>query len=299
MLKEFLANFVEQHQLPKVFTKTAIKFYAPLAERLRGKLGDQTYVLGINGSQGAGKSTLADFLKQYLEQLHNLNVVCLSIDDIYLTRAERQSCAQSIHPLLATRGVPGTHDVSLGLELIDGLKTLAEGQQLMIPRFDKLADDRCPAEQYSQTQDPVNLIIFEGWCVGSLAQSADQLKEPVNSLESEEDTDGRWRYFVNQKLEQEYARLFGNLDSLIMLKAPSFDLIFEWRLKQEQKMADTLSAVTGADMPLAMNQDEILRFIQHYERITRHNLAVLPEIADVLLELGEDHQVSTASYRSF
>ncbi len=35
----------------------------------------------------------------------------LSIDDYYLSKIERLRISQKVHPLLITRGVPGTHDI--------------------------------------------------------------------------------------------------------------------------------------------------------------------------------------------
>ncbi|HEX4847424.1 MAG TPA: kinase, partial [Novosphingobium sp.] len=96
------------------------------------------FVLGLSGSQGSGKTTLVAGLEQALEA-QGLRVARLSLDDLYLTRAERIALGQSVHPLLATRGVPGTHDVALGLEVIAALE---RGKAAALPRFDKGRDDR-------------------------------------------------------------------------------------------------------------------------------------------------------------
>ena len=109
------AAFRDKHRLPESFTRTATEFYVPLGrwveQRLADREGSEPLVLGINGAQGAGKSTLADFLREYLAVAHDRSTVVLSIDDLYLTRAQRQALARDVHPLLSTRGVPGTHDV--------------------------------------------------------------------------------------------------------------------------------------------------------------------------------------------
>ena len=39
-----------------------------------------------------------------------------------------------------------------------------------------------------------------------------------------------------------------------------------------------------------MGTAEVERFIQHYERLTRHSFATLPEVADYLLKLNASHQ---------
>ena len=51
-------------------------------------------------------------------------------------------------------------------------------------------------------------------------------------------------------------------------------------------------------MTHVMTQAQIERFIQHYERITRQNLTSLATTADVRLELGQDHEVVSAHYKS-
>ena len=91
-------------------------------------VGPRTLVLALNGAQGTGKSTLARLLKRLLEQVHGLRVAILSLDDLYLTAQERRRRAETIHPLLATRGVPGTHDVRLGIRTI---RALREGKPVL------------------------------------------------------------------------------------------------------------------------------------------------------------------------
>jgi D-glycerate 3-kinase len=75
------------------------------------------FVLGLCGAQGSGKSTLAAALARMLAR-DGTRTAILSLDDIYLTRAERLQLAREVHPLFATRGAPGTHDVALGLATI-------------------------------------------------------------------------------------------------------------------------------------------------------------------------------------
>ena len=82
--------------------------------------GGHPLVLGICGAQGSGKSTLAEALAERLER-DGLACAVLSLDDLYLTRAERERLARGVHPLLATRGPPGTHDTSLGIAVLDAL----------------------------------------------------------------------------------------------------------------------------------------------------------------------------------
>jgi D-glycerate 3-kinase len=290
-----LDTFMQQHGLPDAFSESAGSFYLPFADWLDTRVAanaGETYVLGINGAQGTGKSTLAHLIGEYLSSERGRRVVILSIDDIYLTHDERQSLGRRVHPLLRTRGVPGTHDVALGVSVIEKLRSLRQGENATVPRFDKSRDDRCPASDWSTVSGPVDLLIFEGWCVGSQPTTDAELQEPINALESTGDADGRWRTYVNERLGTDYAELFRHLDSLLFLQAPDFDAVFRWRLEQEHKLRDS---VTGSGKAV-MNDEQVAEFIRYYERITRNNLAVLPLVASAVIKLGGDHQATSLSF---
>lgn len=261
--------------------------YIPLAatlDLLTTQL-DHTPIIGINGAQGSGKSTLCKLISIVLREGFDKRATTLSIDDIYLTGSERKTLAKDIHPLLATRGVPGTHDVLLGRSLINGFKELAKGQTLMVPVFDKAIDDRLPAKQSRIVTGPVDLVLFEGWCVGAKAQPEETLHEAINSLEKEEDSGQVWRNYVNQQLQQDYKQLFDELDMLIMLKVPDMASVLEWRSEQEQKLAKT---TTLSDHKI-MDSSALKRFIMHYERLTRYMLKEMPNRADIVCELNSEH----------
>jgi D-glycerate 3-kinase len=208
-------------------------FYVPMAAWVADHVEDRMLVLGLNGAQGTGKSTLARLLQQLLESVHGLHAAIVSLDDIYLTGAERLQRAQTIHPLLATRGVPGTHDVELGIRV---LRRLREGKPIALPRFDKAKDERCPAAAWPKWEGRCDVVIFEGWCVGARPQRGDELKVPINGLERMEDPTGDWRWYVNRELGGHYQALFAELDLLVMLRPPDFDQVYAWREEQEARL---------------------------------------------------------------
>ena len=283
-----LLAFVEQHALPEAFLETANSFYLPLAEEIQAWRADSsTLLLGINGAQGTGKSTLAEFLAVVTGVIYGWRCAVLSIDDFYLTVAERQRLAKDVHPLLVTRGVPGTHDTDLLSRTLVDLQELEDGDSLSLPCFDKSTDDRAPEADWPRVSGPVDLIILEGWCVGTAAGDPAELPTPVNALEETEDADAIWRGWVEEQLNKHYESLFRMLDRLILLAAPSWEAVYRWRLEQEQKLVTR----TGGHGSGLMGAEEVARFIQHYERITRRNLATIPAKADAVLVLGEDHAV--------
>lgn len=296
MTKSEIQQAIDDQDLPKNFIDTVNRWYRPISDgiaRVYAK-GTTTITVGVQGCQGSGKSTLSEFLKILLKSDHQLNSAVLSIDDFYLTKNERISLSANIHPLLATRGVPGTHDVQLALDTIRDLKNLKTDCEIKIPRFDKARDDRVLKEKWPPISGPVDVIILEGWCVGLNAQAHRELAEPVNQLEIEEDSESTWRHYVNKKLADDYSGLFRDFDVFVVLKAPSFSSVYEWRLLQETKLiAKNLSSTTTEIPNHTMSPEQIRRFISHYQRLTEHALLTLPERADWLLTLSNDHSITS------
>jgi D-glycerate 3-kinase len=276
-----IEDIINAADLPDSYAGIVDRWWRPLATmiaRRHAALG-RPALIGINGAQGTGKSTLCLFLEVLLRDEHGLAAATLSLDDLYLTRAERRALADHVHPLFATRGVPGTHDLALGEELIDAV--LGGSGPTPLPRFDKSSDDRAPAAAWPNVTTPIDVLLFEGWCIGATPIDAADLAVPVNALEQREDRDLRWRIAWNEALAGRYAALFARIDMLIMLKPPGFAQIRAWRRLQEAK----LRARAGGGMTDA----EIDRFVDHYERLTRHMLATLPGRADIVVPIGADH----------
>jgi D-glycerate 3-kinase len=290
-LSQWQQDFLDRHQLQRSYLTHAQKWYSPLANSLSAHQNgaSRPILVAVNGSQGSGKTTVCDYLREALEADYGLAVLSLSLDDFYLTREQRLDLARSVHPLLATRGVPGTHDMALLERSLDELLDPARAGSVAIPRFDKSTDDRYSAQQWVHVNQRIDLVLLEGWCMGARPQTAVQLAEPINALERDEDPDGRWRTYVNAALARDFERLYQRVDQWIMLRAPSFSCVYRWRLEQEQKLA----ATTVADGPdRRMDAAQVARFIQCYERLTNHCLEQLPENAQHVFSLDEQRQVT-------
>ena len=283
----FLAA-TKQMMLDNDLEQALINVYIPLAACLAKQADDYraTRIIGINGAQGSGKSTLCKLLQIVLEKGFAKRVTTFSIDDIYLTHAERETRAEKIHPLLKTRGVPGTHDVGLGLQLLTDLRGIEAGESINIPVFDKSIDNRSAEKDFRQVTGPIDLVLFEGWCVGAKPQRDPALALPVNSLERLEDPEQVWRRYVNDQLENDYKRLFREIDFLIMLEIPEISSVMEWRSKQECKLA---KASPGGHK--IMDTAALQRFIMHYERLTKAMLTEMPDRADLVLKLNRNQQI--------
>jgi D-glycerate 3-kinase len=282
-----IERLIEAEGLPAEYREIAERYWRPLsediAERYAENPGGKPLIVGINGAQGSGKSTLCKFLEVLLVE-HNQVGITLSLDDLYLTRAERLAAAADDHPLFATRGVHGTHDVELGMAILD---RLLAGKDADLPIFDKVADDRSPPKRH--VEGPIQVVLFEGWCVGAAPQSAEDLREPVNELERSEDPDAAWRLEVNRRLATDYAELFARIDLLVMLKVPDFAAVRAHRRLQERKLGPG---------PAVMDEAALERFLAHYQRLTEWMFAEMPARADILVEIDRDQRPTRVSTKA-
>lgn len=275
----WLDDFLAAEELPETFRTTVARICTPiadLAEDAHRALG-RTAVVGLCGPQGSGKTTIAAATREILRS-RGRTAALFALDDLYMPKEARARLAAEVHPLLATRGPPGTHDVALGLEV---LGVLSRAGELIMPRFDKATDTRRPPSSTDQMRGPVDVVLFEGWCVGARPQPPEALTVPINALERDEDPDGRWRTFVNTALDGAYRPLFARLDQLVLLAPAGFEVVAGWRGEQEAK----LRARTGG---AGMEAAEIARFVAHYERLTRWILEEMPGRADVIFPLAGD-----------
>lgn len=282
-LPDWQLRFLEQHRLPGSYLDDALKWFAPVAELVvEHQYGaGRPWLVGLNGSQGSGKSTLCDYLRASIAA-RGLSSIALSLDDFYLGQAKRNSLAENVHPLLATRGVPGTHDIDLLSRTLD---LLLAGESAVVPRFDKSMDDLRPVADWDRIDAGVDVILLEGWCLGANAAPIEDLIEPVNELERLEDDDGNWRQYSNQVLGRYFPPIHAKVDEWIMLRAPSFDCVYRWRLEQEHKLA----AVSGGSA--VMSDVQVARFIQFYQRLTERCLEQLPRQVNHLFTLDEQRAV--------
>jgi len=286
MTDEWLAQFLTAERLPASYGETVETVALPLARRIETDAAQAAggLVVGVCGAQASGKSTLTAVVRRLLEQ-RGLNVALFSLDDIYLTRVERQVLARDVHPLFSVRGVPGTHDVDWGEALLTGLRRAGE---TFLPAFDKASDDRKPGAAFA---GPADVVLFEGWCVGAKPQDPAALAEPINELERDQDPQGVWRTYANQALAGPYQALFSRLDLLVMLQAPSFDVVLDWRVEQERKLRERL-AREGGDASRVMSDGQVETFIRHYERLTRWILEEMPRRADIVARLDKYRRAS-------
>ncbi|KAF2230634.1 putative Uridine/cytidine kinase [Viridothelium virens] len=234
---------------------------------------DSPFFLGLNGVQGAGKTTLVSTLHKTLTSPpYNLRTAILSIDDIYLTHADQVALARSNpdNPLIQHRGEPGTHDLQLGISLFSSLKNR---NPTKIPAYDKSAfngqGDRAPEPTWETVNTPgtssISVVIFEGWCVGFRALSSSALESKWSSaVEAARSSDYQGRLgkhelshvaFVNERLRG-YDGLTDMLDAFIHIDAEDTQFVYRWRLEQEAKMR--------AEKGSGMSDEGVVEFVNGY-----------------------------------
>ena len=236
--------------------------------------------VGLAGGQGAGKSTLGQLIESACASV-GLRVCVLSLDDFYLSRKRRMALATRIHPLLETRGPPGTHDI---LRCREAMGRLRQPGETLLPVFDKGLDVRRGTRR---ARGPFDLVLLEGWCVGATPVSEKSLADPINTLERERDADAIWRRHVNAQLGEAYSETWDELDYLVYLRVPDLAAVRRWRLQQENSLP----------IDQRLGAEAVDRFVQYYERITRSMMASLPGRADLTVELADDHSIAVMTFR--
>ena len=233
-------------------------------------------------------------LKIILTKYFKLNVFRISIDDFYKTKKERINLSKKVHPMLLTRGVPGTHDINMMLKFFKKSKS-KKFNRLKLPTFNKAIDDRFNKKKWYDLKKRPDVIIFEGWCVGAKSEKNTTLKKTINSMEKAKDQKKIWRKYVNNQLKSKYKRLYSQLHCLIYLKAKNFSLLQKWRLKQERKLSVKSKKNSKTKI---MSKEDVLNFMQTYQRITQNMFRYMPKYASIIINLNSNQQIKSAVYKT-
>jgi D-glycerate 3-kinase len=267
----------------KKFTKIYIqKYILPIITNI---INSKKKKFLISGSQGIGKSTLVLILKSVIEKIYDKKVMSLSIDDYYLSKKKRLQLSKKIHPLLQTRGVPGTHDLDKLNKHVNQFNK--KKFPIIIPIFDKLSDDTVKKTNIINKAD---ILFLEGWCCGCLPIENQYLYKNINKLESNLDKNNIWRNFYNNKLQNNYKKIFKLFSLKIYMQPPTFKYVYKWRFDQERK---NLSKSVNKKY---MSKEQLDKFIQHYEKITKWMIRTMPEEADMLIKVNKSQMIKKIIY---
>jgi len=243
---------------------------------------DEPYLICLTGGQGSGKTTMSYFIQEVLANHCNRPSMGFSIDDIYKSQEERKAISEEVHPLCHVRGVPGTHDVAMGLDLINSLSLANQDSITTIPAFCKPEDKHYPESDWPKYKGKPDFIFFDAWCGGARPISEENWQGPLNDLEREEDPHGIWSKWSNRELAKDYQELFNRFDLLLIIKVPNMEFVYKSRWLQEQTLAKTIKDTALKDK--IMTKEEVYRFVMHYERLTCYILEEIPKFSDIVLE---------------
>lgn len=236
-------------------------------------------IQGILGGQGTGKTTMSNVLKLILNQL-GYRTLSLSLDDLYKTYSDRLVLTQQ-DPRLIWRGPPGTHDVDLGLNVLDQIRQLQS--PVMVPRFDKSAYGGAGDRTTPEMVTDVDIVLFEGWFVGVRPIEPDVFDTAPPPIITDEDR--AFARDINRRLH-DYLPLWERLDSLIVLYPTDYRYSMEWRKQAEQQMiAAGKSGMSNAD---------IEKFVNYFWRSLHPELFIKPLVkdatrVDLVIEIHADH----------
>ncbi len=241
-------------------------------------------IQGILGGQGTGKTTLAKVCQLILSYL-GYTTVGISLDDLYKTYAERQQ-VQTIDSRLIWRGPPGTHDIQLGIKLLDQFRQTNKNQPILVPRFDKSLHNGAGDRVKFETINKADIVLFEGWFVGVQPVEETRFNYPLPPILTE--ADQKFARDMNEKLK-DYLPLWERLDRLIVLYPINYQLSKQWRKEAEHKMI--ASGKTG------MTDTEIEEFVNYFWRSLHPELFITPliqnpKLVDLVIEIKPDHSVS-------
>ncbi|GAX40454.1 hypothetical protein NIES4075_14200 [Tolypothrix sp. NIES-4075] len=255
--------------------------WIPLAMQLasrRQELG-RPFIQGILGGQGTGKTTMCAVLTLILKEL-GYHTLSLSLDDLYKTYSDRLKLTQQ-DPRLIWRGPPGTHDIDLGLTVLDRIRQLQS--PVAVPRFDKSAYGGAGDRITPEIVEGIDIVLFEGWFVG--VQPIDPAAFDTAPPPIITDEDKAFARDMNRQLS-DYLPLWQRLDSLIVLYPKDYRCSLEWRLQAEQQMI--------AAGKSGMSEKEIEQFVYYFWRSLHPELFIkplvtMPTLVDLVIKINTDH----------
>ncbi|KAG0243400.1 hypothetical protein BGW41_002289 [Actinomortierella wolfii] len=211
------------------------------------------------------------------------------MDDVYLPYEDQMSLSQQ-HPtnnLLASRGLPGTHDIELGTRtfqlLCEANRLFKEKQQsvkVAVPSYDKSQysgkGDQVPRSQWQLIHGPFDVVLFEGWSLGFKAIDHEHLEklykrsqtlyqqQSDSSLAKLGRSEGGYAArhsfesleFVNEQLKVYEKEWYPYLDLFVHLSAPKLSTVFKWRQQQEKELWEQKGS--------GMTDEEVVAFVERF-----------------------------------
>jgi pantothenate kinase-related protein Tda10 len=210
------------------------RLYIPFGQWIvrekRNRRPGELFVIGFNGSPGAGKTVLTNALAVVLNHLLDGETegqaIARSGDDWYLGKSERELLRRHGYdpgvPGVSNRALPGTHDLEwLKGNLLD-MERSTHRSAIRMGNFDKKADDQpTGADRYFEVRGKVGVFLFDLWFAGA-ETDVDPMRLP----------DGLQRR-VAENLRK-WQVVFDRMDALWGFNWPSFEQMLRERELQER-----------------------------------------------------------------
>ena len=269
------------------------KFYYPLIKQyIDNKTNNNinTYIIGIQGCQGVGKTSLTIIIKIYLK-LVGYEVQEFSIDDFYKSHDERIKVGE-LHTnnsfFQISRGMPGTHRYN---DIIKELRKAKKGEKFEIPIFDKsLNKGRGDiTKEIIKVEKKLDFLIIEGWCVNlpyvepqkfiEIMNKNDYVKRIFEKIDPE-----KKNFKIVIEYIKQYQKIWELFDNKTILHGENIEWIESWRIEQEKRMI----SIKGE----GMTDKEIHDFVKPYIPFTYllyNEVINHPQKFDCILNIGWDH----------
>lgn len=280
-ITKFIKNNFFKITNKKLSNNEIERFILPVFNNI---FNNKSKMILISGSQGIGKTSYMNLIEQVGLKFFNKRILNLSLDHFYLDKKERKRLSLDVHPLLITRGVPGTHDIKLLQSIINQFKK--SKYPLELPIFNKLEDKRKKITK--KITKKCDILILEGWCVSCTPISNNYLYKNINLIEKKFDKNKKWRNYYNKQLKTKYFKLFNLFNYNIFFKTSSFSNVLKWRIRQEK----LLKKINRNRISSGMSNNEIMNFIQYYEKITRWMLNTMPSLANIVLYVNKNQKIT-------
>lgn len=252
------------------------RLWLPLAQRLDSaqRQSERPFIQGIVGGQGTGKTTLTQVLQLILQGMGH-QTVCLSIDDLYLSYAERCEL-RTQDPRLIWRGPPGTHDVPLGIETLTAIQHAKPGVVVNIPQFDKSLHQGQGDRVQPLSVPAPTITLFEGWFVGAQPVADDIFEGENLPAPIATPADVQFAKDCNERLRS-YLPLWNLLDSLVVLYPEDYRQSQQWRLDAEEDMK--------AAGKSGLSRQEVSEFVTYFWKALHPSLYITPLVSSTKTSL--------------
>ena len=287
MIISSIQFYFQKNTGKKISQKKVRDFYLPIFSYINNNNNNKFL---IAGSQGIGKTTFLKIIKDVFENELEKNVFSINLDNYYYDKQFRKKIAKKIHPLFNTRGVPGTHNIKQLNKDVDSF--MNSKYPINIPIYDKLNDKKL--KKNNIIKKDCSILILEGWCVGCPPLNAKYLNKDINFLEKKFDKKKKWRNYYNIQLQSDYKKLFKKFNSTIYLRNKSFLQILNWRNNQEINLQKNKNLKNN----LGMSKNEIERFIQYYEKITKWMMKEMPKKSNLIIDINENLEINNLEFKN-